>query len=41
MAEGRVAPTWRDDFDRMLAYAKSKGWLQGDAIQAHVEWDTP
>ncbi len=41
LAEGRVTPAWADDFDRMLAYAKTKGWLHGDAIQAHVEWDTP
>ena len=41
MAEGRVSPDWGQDFDRMLDYARTKGWLQGDAIQAHVEWDTP
>ena len=41
LAEGRVTPAWAEDFDQMLGYAKSKGWLQGDAIQAHVEWDTP
>jgi hypothetical protein len=39
LAEGRVTPAWADDFDQMLSYAKTKGWLQGDAIQAHVEWE--
>jgi hypothetical protein len=41
LAEGRVTPAWTADFDQMLSYAKTKGWLQGDAIQAHVEWETP
>jgi hypothetical protein len=41
LAEGRVTPSWAEEFDQMLGYAKTKGWLQGDAIQAHVEWETP
>ncbi len=41
LADGRVPPSWADDFARMLDYAGTKGWLRGDAIQAHVEWDTP
>jgi hypothetical protein len=41
LAAGRVPPEWSGDFDGMLSYAKTKGWLQGDAIQAHIEWDTP
>ena len=30
---------WQDGFEKMLAYAQSKGWLDeaGTAIQAHVE----
>ena len=41
LAEGRVTAAWTDDFDQMVSYAKTKGWLQGDAIQAHVEWEAP
>jgi hypothetical protein len=40
LADGRVTPSWSEDFDQMLDYAKTKGWLQGDAIQAHIEWET-
>ncbi len=40
MAAGRVGPEWDADFDAMLAYARTKGWLDdtGSAIKAHVEW---
>ena len=33
-------PEWSSGFEKMLAYAGSKGWMNeaGDAIQAHVEW---
>jgi hypothetical protein len=33
-------PEWSEGFDGMLAYARSKGWMDesGTAIQAHVEW---
>jgi hypothetical protein len=33
-------PEWAAGFDKMLAYAGSKGWMDpsGTAIQAHVEW---
>ena len=43
MASGRVGESWPDDFEKMLAYARSKGWIDetGDAIQAHVEWMDP
>jgi hypothetical protein len=43
MAAGRVGAAWQTDFDRMLDYARTKGWLDdaGDAIQAHVEWHSP
>jgi hypothetical protein len=40
MARDRVGPTWDDDFTAMLAYARTKGWLDeaGNAIRAHIEW---
>jgi hypothetical protein len=40
MARDRVGPAWHDEFTAMLAYARTKGWLDdnGNAIQAHVEW---
>lgn len=43
MASGRVGASWADDFEKMLAYARSAGWLDetGNAIQAHVEWMDP
>jgi hypothetical protein len=30
---------WHGDFDRMLAYASSRGWMdpKGDAVIAHIE----
>jgi hypothetical protein len=33
-------PEWSAGFEKMLAYAGSKGWMDpsGTAIQAHVEW---
>jgi len=33
-------PEWSAGFDKMLAYAGSKGWMDasGTAIQAHVQW---
>lgn len=32
-----TAPDWHDGFDRMLEYARSKGWLDdAGAIRAHV-----
>ena len=38
-AAGRVGPGWAEEFDGMIGYARSKGWLNeaGDAIAAHVE----
>lgn len=41
LAAGRVGEGWQVDFDRMLDYARTKGWFDdaGDAIQAHIEWD--
>ena len=42
MAKGRVGDGWDADFDGMLAFARSKGWVDegGNTIQAHVEWET-
>jgi hypothetical protein len=41
MAKGRVGDSWADDFEGMLGYASSKGWLDesGSAIEAHIERD--
>lgn len=38
-AEGAVGPGWAKDFDAMLVFAGTKGWLNGDgdAIAAHVQ----
>jgi hypothetical protein len=30
-------PNWRGEFDKMVAFAQSKGWVEGEAIRAHVE----
>ncbi|GAA4559118.1 hypothetical protein [Pseudonocardia xishanensis] len=39
LAEGRVGPDWPADFEKMIAYAASKGWTSADgtAVRAHVE----
>jgi hypothetical protein len=39
-AEGRVPSDWPANFDAMIGFARSKGWLDedGGAIQAHIEW---
>ena len=29
--------SWRTEFDKMCAFAQSKGWIENDAIRAHVE----
>ena len=43
LAAGRVPDGWEADFDAMLGYARSKGWLDetGRSIQAHIEWVSP
>jgi hypothetical protein len=28
---------WREGFDKMAGYARSKGWIENGAIRAHVE----
>ncbi|MFN0091178.1 MAG: hypothetical protein ACKVWR_13060 [Acidimicrobiales bacterium] len=39
LAAGRVPESWAGEFDGMLGYARSKGWVDASgAIQAHVEW---
>jgi hypothetical protein len=40
MAAGRVGEGWAEEFDGMLVFAASKGWMDpnGASIQAHVEW---
>lgn len=40
LAAGQVPDGWDADFDAMVGYARSKGWLdeRGEAIQAHIEW---
>lgn len=39
LAAGRVPEGWDDDFEGMLAYAGTKGWLSedGQAVRAHLE----
>lgn len=41
MAAGRVGDDWDARFDGMLAYARTKGWIDdtGHAIQAHLEYE--
>jgi hypothetical protein len=41
LAGDRVSDTWQQDFEAMLAFAATKGWLdsEGSSIQAHVEWE--
>ena len=35
----QVGADWNDRYQGMLAYAATKGWLDGSgAIQAHIEW---
>ncbi|NMO94150.1 hypothetical protein [Actinomycetospora sp. TBRC 11914] len=39
LADGRVPEGWDADFEKMLAYAREKGWLSedGTAVRAHLE----
>lgn len=39
MAAGRVGDDWDARFDGMLAYARTKGWVDdtGNLIRAHIE----
>jgi len=36
-AAGRVGPDWDAEFEGMLAYAGTKGWIEGSAIKGHIE----
>jgi len=39
LSAGRVAADWEERFERMVAYAASRGWVSGDgrSVRAHVE----
>ena len=41
LAAGRVGDDWDARFDGMLAYSRSKGWVDDtvNAIQAHIEYE--
>ena len=30
-------PAWRAKFDGMIAYADTRGWVEGPAVRAHIE----
>ncbi|MEM7339417.1 MAG: hypothetical protein AAF467_12265 [Actinomycetota bacterium] len=40
MASGQVEPGWPDDFDAMVDFARSNGWVDesGSALRAHIVW---
>ncbi len=39
LAGDRADAAWLEEFERMVSFAKSKGWVREDgAIRAHVEW---
>jgi hypothetical protein len=38
--EQALTPDWEKGFSAMLGYAESKGWMVGDAIRAHVDWES-
>jgi hypothetical protein len=35
-AEGDDTDGWRADFDAMIGYARTKGWVDGDRVRAHL-----
>ncbi|MFC5060727.1 hypothetical protein [Actinomycetospora atypica] len=39
LAEGRVSEGWDAEFEKMISYAGTKGWLSDDgtAVRAHLE----
>jgi hypothetical protein len=37
IANGGTNAAWRDGFDKMIGFAQSRGWIEGNAIRAHVE----
>jgi hypothetical protein len=40
LAAGRVDATWEASFDRMIEFARTKGWVDETTgeIRAHCEW---
>lgn len=37
-----ASPEWREGFERMLEFARSRGWVRDDgAVRAHVERQAP
>jgi hypothetical protein len=36
-AAGDGSDAWTRGLDGMLGYARSKGWMHGDAVAAHVQ----
>jgi hypothetical protein len=41
-SSGRVSADWNDNFQNMIDYARSRGWLSADErfVRAHVEAET-
>jgi hypothetical protein len=41
-ASGRVSASWNDNFEKMIDYARGRGWLSADErfVRAHVESET-
>lgn len=35
-AAGEDTDDWRASFDGMIAYARSKGWVDGTRVRAHI-----
>jgi hypothetical protein len=40
LASGHVGPGWEGEFQGMIEFARTRGWIDDDRreIQAHVEW---
>ncbi|MGV9867168.1 hypothetical protein [Rhodococcus koreensis] len=36
-ANGRVGADWNARFSGMIAYADKHGWVEGEAVRAHIE----
>ncbi len=35
-AAGEGTEAWRESFDGMIDYARTKGWVTGDRVRAHI-----
>lgn len=35
-AAGENTNTWRADFDSMITYATTRGWVDGDRVRTHI-----